>query len=168
MLCLVVESPRHGFALRSMTARDGEIGRVWFVAPPVVYRSLTHLTDAGLIEARRTEPGDRGPQRTVYAATRRGRALSRAWLQLPVDHVRDVRSELLLKLALLDRAGVDRAALVRAQREVFQPIRRAVTGVDGDGLDRLLGRWRAENVAATLRFLDAVADDAVPTAVGTR
>lgn len=108
MLCLVTEVPRHGFALRSLTARDGEVGRVWFVAAPLVYRASTRLSG-------RTEPGDRGPQRTAYALTRRGRAAARDWLARPVDHVRDLRSELLPKLTLLERAGVDPTALVAAQ-----------------------------------------------------
>ena len=51
-----------------------------------------------------TEPG-LGPQRTVYAATAEGRGAADRWLYAPVEHIRQIRSELLLKLALLDRAG---------------------------------------------------------------
>ena len=36
-----------------------------------------------------------------------------------VEHVRDVRTELMLKLALLDRAGVDPTELLRGQLRLF-------------------------------------------------
>jgi hypothetical protein len=44
------------------------------------------------------------------------------WLTRPVEHTRDVRSELLVKLALLDRAGKDPQPLLAAQREQLVPV----------------------------------------------
>lgn len=44
------------------------------------------------------------------------------WLREPVEHVRDVRSQLLTKLALLDRTGADPRELLRRPREVLVPI----------------------------------------------
>src|SRR5262249_44873611 len=53
---------------------------------------------AGLIAPQIVESG-RGPQRTIYAATPAGHEAAAAWLDTPVEHVRDVRSHLLIKLA---------------------------------------------------------------------
>ena len=71
------------------------------------------------------EPG-LGPQRTIFAATPQGREAAERWLDTPVAHVRDIRSHLLLKLALLDRAETDPADLLRRQRAVLEPIARAI------------------------------------------
>jgi hypothetical protein len=57
-----------------------------------------------------------GPQRTIYAVTPQGRQDVASWLDAPVHHIRDIRPHLLLKLALLDRAGADPADLVSRQR----------------------------------------------------
>src|SRR5215510_5695546 len=100
VLALVEEGPTHGFAIASLTGDDGPVGSVWHVPRPVVYRSLSRLHDAGLVEVASVEPG-KGPQRMVYEITRPGRSAVTAWLDTPVQHVRDIRSHLLVRLALL-------------------------------------------------------------------
>jgi PadR family transcriptional regulator AphA len=76
----------------------------------------------------------------------------------PAGHPRDVRSELLVKLALLDRAGEDPGDLLRAQRGQLAPIADALAGQTRTaiGYDRVLAVWRHESVLAMLRFLDAL------------
>jgi hypothetical protein len=75
-----------------------------------------------------------------------------------VAHVRDIRSHLLLKLALLDRAGADPADLLRRQRAVLEPIARAIESgqPERDGFDAILLAWRRATAAAALEFLNAV------------
>lgn len=157
VLAIVSQQPLHGFAVAQLTAADGEFGRVWHIPKAVIYRAIGRLLDTGLIEPEGTEPG-RGPQRTVYRATPAGRAAARRWLRSPVHHVRDIRSQLLLKLALLDRADDDSAELLSRQREVIEPIVRAIeaTSAPGGGFDAILLAWRKANAMAALDFLDAV------------
>ena len=162
VLALIVEQPRHGFAVASLTARDGDVGRAWHVPRPIVYRSITSLDGAGLIAVESTEQGRRGPQRWVYAATPAGRTAVRGWLRSPVAHVRDGRSELLVKLALLDRRGLSTRPLITAQRRVFRRIETALSrpaAADTDGFGRVLAAWRMESARAALRFLDDVEQD---------
>jgi PadR family transcriptional regulator AphA len=73
-----------------------------------------------------------------------------------VEHVRDVRSHLLLKLALLDRVGGDAAELIRRQRAVLEPIVVAIMAEEPQdpGFDAPLIAWRQATAAATLSFLD--------------
>ena len=59
----------------------------------------------------------RGPNRTILAPTAAGReALMRGSAE-PVDHVRDVRSLLLLKLVFADRLDVDARPMLEAQHD---------------------------------------------------
>ena len=76
----------------------------------------------------------------------------------PVRHIRDVRSELMVKLALLDRAGADPSALVRAQLDELRPIAAALDQrlSAANGFDRTVALWRHESMAATMRFLQSV------------
>ena len=99
-----------------------------------------------------------GPQRTIFAATPGGRQAAEDWLDTPVAHVRDIRSHLLLKLALLDRAGADPADLLRRQRAVLEPIARAIESGSAarGGFDATLLAWRRATAAAALEFLDAI------------
>ncbi len=157
VLGVVAEQPTHGWPVVRVLAPDGALGRVWTVARPVVYRSLSTLTTLGLLEECGEEAGVQGPQRTILRATRRGRAALRRWLRTPVAHVRDVRSELLIKLALLDRAGEPNSALVEQQLEVLAPVLRAVSEPPGgNGFDATLAAWRREQALAVERFLRAL------------
>lgn len=97
VLALVDEAPKHGFAVAALTAETGELGRAWHLPRPIVYRAVTRLTDLGLVRVQSTEPGQRGPQRSVLAVTGDGAGQTARWLREPVPHVRDVRSALLAK-----------------------------------------------------------------------
>ena len=106
VLAVIGQQPTHGFAIAQLTTPDGELGRVWQIPRPIIYRAIGRLAEAGLITPQGTEAGQ-GPQRTIYAATDEGRQAVGGWLDTPVEHVRDIRSHLLLKLALLHRRGAD-------------------------------------------------------------
>jgi PadR family transcriptional regulator AphA len=158
VLGVIAEAPTHGFAVARLMAPGGAVGRVWSLPRPPVYQALNKLLERGLITERATEQGRRGPRRTIVAVTPAGRRAIRRWLTQPVEHVRDVRSLLLLKLALLDRAGADVEPLVVAQRDVLIPKLRALERRrdDEEGFERTLAVWRVESVRAVLRFLDLV------------
>ena len=157
VLTILRQQPAHGFAVAQLTAAGGDLGRVWQIPKAVVYRSIGRLLDAGLIVPEGTEPG-LGPQRTVYAATDGGRAAAQRWLHEPVEHVRDIRSELLLKLAFLDRAGEDAADLLHAQRAVLEPLADAIESrrAASEGFDATLLAWRRATAVAALDFIDMV------------
>jgi DNA-binding PadR family transcriptional regulator len=157
VLAVLDERPAHGFAVAALTAKDGELGRVWHIPRPVVYRALGRLAEAGLVDAGDAESGP-GPQRTPYSVTPQGRAQARRWLAAPVRHVRDLRSEFLLKLALLDRRGADPAELVAGQRATLVPIAAALATerAASAGFDDVLLAWRESTTQAAIAFLDAI------------
>ena len=157
MLC---ESPRHGWAVARELAPGGEIGRVYSCTRPLAYRALTQLREAGLVEVRGHTPSDAGPARTTLGPTRRGRAAFRRWCSAPVEHVRDLRSELMLKLLLAVRAGRDptpllhdQAALLYRAELVLEEQTRASTG-----FERTLVLWRLSVVRAALSFVEGLLD----------
>jgi PadR family transcriptional regulator AphA len=161
VLAILSRQPAHGFAVAQLTAPDGDLGRVWQIPKAVVYRAIGRLLDAGLIAPEGTEPGQ-GPQRTVYTATPPGSTAAARWLRTPVEHVRDIRSHLLLKLALLDRVGGDPADLLRGQRAVLEPIAAAIEDqrAQSGGFDATLLAWRRATAVAALDFLDTITERA--------
>jgi PadR family transcriptional regulator AphA len=154
VLGVVAEEPTHGWPVVRELSATGSLGRIWTVARPVVYRSLATLEANGLTEHCGDAPGVRGPQRSIVRVTRLGRAALRRWLRTPVTHVRDVRSELLVKLALLDRAGEPNDELVERQISALEPVLRAVSDPPAqNGFDAVLAGWRREQARAVERFL---------------
>ena len=121
-LALVAEAPTHGFAVARAMAPGGEVGRVWAMRRPLVYRTLDVLVGLELIREAGTEPSTTGPRRTLLEVTPAGRERLERWLSTPVEHVRDARSDLMLKLLFLDRAGSRPGA---PARRPARPLRRA-------------------------------------------
>jgi DNA-binding PadR family transcriptional regulator len=145
----------HGFSIAARLKPTGDIGRVWSMSRPLTYRSLEQLTIAGYIEAVGEEPGIAGGNRTILAATRAGRFQLRKWLNTPVAHLRDLRSELLLKLIIADNCGIDVSDMLDRQREHIAELAETITDqLDaGTGTDVVV-LWRSESSHAALRFLD--------------
>jgi DNA-binding PadR family transcriptional regulator len=158
VLCLVREEPRHGFALARILGREGSMGQIWRVPKPVIYRAMQRLEVLGLVRIAEQQASSHGPVRSLIQPTRAGREAATDWLTRPVEHTRDVRSELLMKLALLDRAGTAPQPLLEAQRGQLVPLADALHArLDAaEGFDRTLALWRYETVSATVRFLDAM------------
>jgi tRNA (adenine37-N6)-methyltransferase len=159
-LGLLCEGPSHGWAIAQALSPSGEIGRVYSCKRPVVYGALAQLRGAGLVEIRGTEAGGAGPARTTLAATRRGRSAFRRWRGATVDHVRDLRSELMLKLLFHDRAGLDSTALLREQVRVLARTERALEAqlASTVGFERTLVLWRLSVGRAALSFVEALLD----------
>jgi DNA-binding PadR family transcriptional regulator len=151
VLCVVAEKPTHGFAVAVQLTPDSALGAVWHVARPQVYLSLERLTAPGLgCEAGR-EHSRTGPVRQLCEVTLAGQQLARAWLARSAEHGRDVRSELMVKLALLDRVGADAGGLVSAQRDQLAVIAGALDERLGaaEGMERILITWRREQMSAS-------------------
>jgi DNA-binding PadR family transcriptional regulator len=166
VLCLVREEPTYGLILVGLLARDGPLGQVWSVPKAVVYRTLQRLEVLGLIRTVGEQRTSQGPVRSLYQATPAGEAAAVAWLGTPVAHPRDVRSELMVKLALLDRSGTDSRDLLQAQLARLLPVAAALDDRlrATTGFEHTLVLWRHEAMAATLRFLQTLtAQDQVRT-----
>jgi PadR family transcriptional regulator AphA len=155
VLALLAEQPAHGFALSRVLAEDGELGQVWTMPRPRVYRAIEDLREAGLIEAVETSPSARGPNRTVFATTAAGAVAIDQWLARPVAHVREARSELLLKLVLTQRAGRDLRPLAAAQLGVLDQLveRLGERLDDADEQQRLVLRFRLAQAQATRGYM---------------
>ncbi|MEZ5216462.1 MAG: hypothetical protein R2705_08385 [Ilumatobacteraceae bacterium] len=157
--------PAHGWAVARRLRRDGDLGRVWQLSRPLTYRSLDLLARRGWVRTVSEERGDSGPNRTILAPSRTGRARFRIWLRTPVEHLRDVRGELLLKLVLAEQLGVDPTALVVEQQRLVAEqaaVLRRELDQRRDELDVVIA-WRLESTLATERFLDRVREARLTT-----
>jgi PadR family transcriptional regulator AphA len=154
-LAIIADGPTHGWAIVKLLRPDGDVGRIWSLSRPLTYRAIDHLVEAGMIE--RSDGGRRAELR----ATAAGRRAVRSFLERPVDHVRDLRTEFLLKLELAARAAVDPSDLIRRQRDHLGPALRALASSDAADPVEL---WRQESARAAERFLDRIQERLVSTA----
>lgn len=149
-LGVLCEAPAHGWAVARRLRADGDLGRVWQLSRPLTYRSLDQLVTRGWARAVAQEPGV-GPSRVILAPTRTGRRRFRTWLTTPVVHLRDLRTELLLKLVFAERSAVDIASMLDRQRAIVDELAAAMASAPADDVVSL---WRLESAHAAQRFLE--------------
>ncbi len=154
-LGILYQSPAHGFAIAARLKPDGDVGRVWSLSRALTYRSLEQLTTRRCIHVVGEQPGIAGGNRTILAATRAGRAQLRKWLNSPVLHLRDLRSELLLKLIVADLCDIDIGGMLEEQRDHIERLAGAIADhVEHDGTVDVVDLWRFESSQAAVRFLE--------------
>ncbi len=158
VLAVLAEEPTHGFAVGRAMEPDGEVGKIWSVRRPLVYRAVETLTAMELVRPAATVRSRSGPQRTVLQVTPNGKRALTRWLRQPVEHVRDARSLLMLKLLFLTRRDADLEPLLSAQRERFAKLAEGLSGAAdaAEGFDRALLLWRLESTTAAVRFVEAM------------
>jgi DNA-binding PadR family transcriptional regulator len=160
VLALLAEGPTHGFAIARAMEPEGEVGRIWSVRRPLVYRAVDTLTAMELVRPAGTVASRSGPARTILEATPKGKRALTRWMRQPVAHVRDARSLLMLKLLFLSRRGADPEPLLNAQRERFIKVAEGLAGAadEAGGFDRALLLWRLESTSAAIRFVERMLD----------
>lgn len=159
VLALLAENPSHGFAVARQLRAEADLGRILTVHRPLVYRALDRLVKTGLAEPTQVEPGNAGPSRTIHRPTDCGHLALRGWFAQPVEHVRDLRIELLVKVRLVERLGNDATELVLAQLTALAPTFDRL--VDGDECGDVVDLWRHHSADAARRFLNELAAAAV-------
>jgi PadR family transcriptional regulator AphA len=154
-LGILYPAPTHGFAIAARLKPDGDVGRVWSLSRALTYRSLEQLTSRGYINAVGEQPGIAGGNRTILKATRSGRACLRTWLRTPVCHLRDLRSELLLKLIIAELCGIDVGEMLGRQHDRIEQLAEAIARqVAEEATLDVVELWRIESSQAALRFLE--------------
>ena len=154
-LGILAAEPSHGFAVSVRLRPDGDIGRVWSLSRALTYRAIDRLRSIGHVAPVGEEPGLAGGNRTILDVTPSGRTVLHGWMTTPVPHLRDLRSELLLKLTLAGTLGIDTSTLVEEQRKLVIDIEHTLRSRLNERNDDLVTMWRLESAEAALRFLNS-------------
>ena len=149
VLALIVEQPRHGWAIQEELAPNGPIGRAWTLSRQLVYRAIDTLESDGLVKRARPKDGG-GGDKVVISPTAKGKSHAQKWLDEPVAHLRDVRTELVVKIMLRERAGLPLKKFIALQREEFTPL---IQAIENSPADTPVDMWRRESASAVKRYL---------------
>lgn len=153
VLGLLAVAPRHGYDLTRALASD--LGAVCPVEQSLLYAYLRNLEGRGLLEWEEVRVGRR-PVRRIYAPTEEGWVTLRAWMHAPVERMREVRQDLLLKIYFL--RALDPTAeqpLLARQVEVCERYlnRETAALADAEGFSKLVAESRHSAALATIAWL---------------
>jgi PadR family transcriptional regulator AphA len=149
VLALVVHTPRHGWAIHEQLAPTGDIGHAWTLSRQLVYRAIDTLVEDGLVK-RATPKDGGGGDKVIISPTAAGKRLAMQWLDSPVTHLRDVRTELVLKVMLREKLGLPLASFLSLQHEIFDPL---IAVINKDASGSPVNLWRKESANAVKRYL---------------
>jgi len=149
VLALVVHMPRHGWAIHEQLSPTGDIGHAWTLSRQLVYRAIDTLVEDGLVK--RAVPKDGGGgDKVIISSTAAGKRLAMQWLDSPVTHLRDVRTELVLKVMLREKMELPLVPFLTAQHEIFDPL---IVSINKDASGTPVNLWRKESANAVKRYL---------------
>ena len=155
VLALLRTRPMYGYEMARYFEGE-DLREVCPIEQGSLYTYLRNLEGRALVTWREERAGLR-PPRKRFALTREGEAAVDAWLREPVERLREVRFELLVKLYVLHT--VDPAAevtLVRKQLRVCESYRERAgerVAQAGDGFSRLVAQSKLSAADATLAWL---------------
>lgn len=157
-LGVLASGPAHGYAVARRFGKDGDLGRVWTMSRPMVYRCLDVLQERGLAVPVSPGTDDARGKTSLRTSPSGSRALD-TWLEEPVASLRDVRTTLLIKLLLLEELQHDASLLLHAQ-EAMAKARGAELEAEirASGVPDPVAIWRAESAAALQRTLQRIAE----------
>jgi PadR family transcriptional regulator AphA len=145
----VVHTPRHGWAIHEELAPTGEIGRAWTLSRQLVYRAIDTLVEDGLVK-RATPKDGGGADKVIISATALGKRATTKWLDAPVTHLRDVRTELVVKIMLREKFGLVLSPFIDSQRKTFDPL---IAAINAEKSDSPVNVWRKESANSVARYL---------------
>jgi len=149
VLALVVHTPRHGWAIHEQLSPTGDIGHAWTLSRQLVYRAIDTLVEDGLVK--RAVPKDGGGgDKVIISPTTAGKRMALQWLDSPVTHLRDVRTELVLKVMLREKMKMPLDSFLESQHAIFDPL---ITLINKDASDSPVNLWRRESANAVKRYL---------------
>jgi molybdopterin-binding protein len=159
-LALISQGSTHGYDIAKRFHPDGDIGEVFTQTNPVVYRALKALDAAQLVKS--TDAlGVRKQLKFSLTMTDEGERVLRSWLNAPAMHIRDLRTEFLVKLHLRELVGMKQRKFIALQRDALDTV---LARLLANSSRSAVAIWRREQARAVSRFLDELAGEESPSA----
>jgi PadR family transcriptional regulator, regulatory protein AphA len=116
LLGVLNQTPMHGYDLfKAVCALDG-FGLIWKIKQSALYALLDKLETRGLLKGN-IIPGENHPSRREFRLTPAGKRALDAWVDSPVDSVRNMRQDFFARLYFARETSRQRALkLLRKQR----------------------------------------------------
>ena len=154
-LALTDQGSTHGYDIAKRFHPDGDIGEIFTQTNPVVYRALKSLEAAQLVTS--TDAlGVRKQLKFALSVTENGERVLHSWLNAPAMHIRDLRTEFLVKLHVRELAGMEQGKFISLQRDALGQV---LSRLLADPSRSAVAMWRREQARAVARFLDELAGE---------
>ncbi len=154
ILGTLIPGERHGYEI--MRFLESALEGAWRVSNSQLYVLLKRMEQEGLLVSR-SEAQDVRPSKRVFHVTPLGRDAFKAWVNRPVPHVRDLRTEFLCKMFFFQHLSLPGARkLLLAQIDTIEALKERIRKNpkgEKDAFLKLLYGFKARNIECLLRWL---------------
>lgn len=154
VLSLLRIEPMYGYQMAHYFD-EGDLAEVLPIEQSLLYTYLRNVQNRGLVTWSEVRVGLR-PPRKLFALTPAARVLIDDWLRMPVERMREVRLELLIKLYVLELTDLPAAReLLRRQVDVCEAYQLRITArvAESTGFRRLVALSKLTAAESTARWL---------------
>jgi len=157
VLGMLASGPAHGYDI--CRRLQTQLGSVWNLGRSQIYALLSRLEREGFVVHERVGQ-ENLPAKNVFSLTRLGEEVFQAWLDSPVNHVRDMRLEFPTKLWFLGRADhaearrlIEKQAVsCRARREALKALQKS----SRTEIEALSAAFKLTTVEAAIYWLEGL------------
>lgn len=156
VLGILAQRPMHGYEMAHCFERE-ELREVYPIEQSMLYTHVRKLEERGLICGSEERVGQRPPRKT-YSLSQGGNAALEEWLNEPVERMRQVRVEFLMKLYFLHSNDASAELnLLRRQLEVCGEYHTRLSErvENSTGFTRLVAMSKQSAAEATIGWLRA-------------
>lgn len=155
VLGLLAIRPMYAYEMSRHFEAEG-LAEVLPIEQSMLYTYVRNVEERGLVVVREEERVGKRPPRKIFALTAEGLGVIRNWLAQPVERMREVRIEFLLKMYFLHELDAEgERYLLRQQIDVCDAYqaRLAMRLEDAAGFERLVLRSKVSAAESTGRWL---------------
>ncbi|HTE84659.1 MAG TPA: PadR family transcriptional regulator [Dehalococcoidia bacterium] len=172
VLGVLRETPAHGYRVAQRFSPRQDLGLLYPLEQSAVYALLHDLQARALITGEVEAAGPR-PPRTLFRITAAGESYLRAWLAVPVEPIRRLRLDFLLKLHFATRDDPTSARhLITAQltigAEYLAGLDTELDRLDTNSLERLIVESKRAAVESFVTWLRVKRELLEPVLEGER
>jgi PadR family transcriptional regulator AphA len=154
LLGVLMTGPKHGYELHGYVS--AQMNQFWDLSMSQVYALLKRMESNGVVVSQEEQQESR-PAKKIFSLTQKGKKIFLQWVCSPVEHVRDVRIELLAKLFFLRELRLKEGpSLINKQINVLQEKLRVIESSKEkitDEFQTLLYSFKASQTTAALDWL---------------
>lgn len=155
ILGALMSGPKHGYEILQFLEEG--LGSSWRFSTSQLYVLLKRLEGEGLL-CSTLEIQDARPSKRVFSTTPAGETKFLHWLNIPTQHMRDLRIDFLAKIFFFHNLGLQGGeALVASQIEILKGVKQGLGAKkrdEKDGYRRLVYGFRISTLTAWLAWLE--------------
>jgi DNA-binding PadR family transcriptional regulator len=155
LLGILMTGSKHGYEIHSYFSLN--LSQFWNLSMSQIYALLKRMGKEGMVNSIQKLQETRPPKR-IFSITEKGKNSFLSWVQSPVEHIRDIRTEFMAKLFFIKKLKLDGGInLINKQNDICQKRIELIEkdrDLDKDDFQMILLYFKIAQINASIEWLN--------------